>query len=144
MSQPNKICPQCQTPAPLHAGFCGNCGHRYRTAFAEPASAWGGLRVALFFLVPLTAAFMFWLVLVLGRPKSPNALPIEQEPQAVRAPEPLEIKPAPKPKPKETTSDDPVMREAQRALKSANKEIEERASRLQGGASPREPIILPP
>jgi hypothetical protein len=144
MSQPNKICPRCQTPAPLSAGFCGSCGHRYRTAFSEPASAWGSLRVALIFLVPLTAAFMFWLVLTLGRPKSPSATPLEREPQAVRAPEPLEIKPAPKPKPQETTSDDPVMREAQRALKSANREIEERASRLQGGTSQREPIILPP
>ncbi len=30
----HKICPKCQTPAPIEATFCGQCGRQYRTQFA--------------------------------------------------------------------------------------------------------------
>lgn len=36
MSQPYKICPQCQTPTELHTPFCTKCGRHYRTQFAPP------------------------------------------------------------------------------------------------------------
>src|SRR5580700_10799049 len=29
----HKICPKCQSPAPLEATFCGQCGRQYRTKF---------------------------------------------------------------------------------------------------------------
>lgn len=32
----HKICPRCQTPAPLDAAFCGQCGRQYRTQFVPP------------------------------------------------------------------------------------------------------------
>ncbi|HLK59385.1 MAG TPA: zinc ribbon domain-containing protein [Chthonomonadaceae bacterium] len=34
MTAPQKICPQCQTVAPLEAAFCRQCGRQYRTQFA--------------------------------------------------------------------------------------------------------------
>lgn len=36
VSQPHKVCPACHTPAPLPAGQCIRCGHRFRTAFGGP------------------------------------------------------------------------------------------------------------
>ena len=39
MTAPQKICPQCQTPAPLDAAFCRNCGRQYRTQFASGGGA---------------------------------------------------------------------------------------------------------
>jgi len=33
MTQPSKICPACQQPAPLDAQFCLRCGHGFRTQF---------------------------------------------------------------------------------------------------------------
>lgn len=35
MSVPQKLCPRCHTPAQLQAAFCAQCGHVYRTKFAE-------------------------------------------------------------------------------------------------------------
>ena len=37
MSQPFKICPQCQTPAALTDMVCAKCGRQYRTQFGPPA-----------------------------------------------------------------------------------------------------------
>jgi len=31
-----KICPQCRQPVPLDAPFCAQCGHAFRTQFAQP------------------------------------------------------------------------------------------------------------
>lgn len=36
MATPQKICPRCRALAPLDAGFCGQCGHQYRTQFTAP------------------------------------------------------------------------------------------------------------
>ena len=36
MSQPIKLCPECQTPAVLNAASCEQCGHVYRTHFPTP------------------------------------------------------------------------------------------------------------
>jgi hypothetical protein len=33
----HKICPKCQSPAPLEATFCGQCGRQYRTQFVTPS-----------------------------------------------------------------------------------------------------------
>jgi len=35
MSQPFKICPQCQTSTDIHAQTCGGCGRQFRTQFAQ-------------------------------------------------------------------------------------------------------------
>lgn len=36
MTQPYKVCPQCQTAATLEARACAVCGRQYRTQFATP------------------------------------------------------------------------------------------------------------
>lgn len=36
MTQPQKLCPQCQTPTALQAQVCAQCSHQYRTQFAAP------------------------------------------------------------------------------------------------------------
>lgn len=41
---PHKLCPRCQTPAPLDARFCSQCGRQYRTQFPSSSpSAPSGL-----------------------------------------------------------------------------------------------------
>ena len=37
MTQPYKVCPQCNIPAALDARTCTHCGRAYRTQFAPPA-----------------------------------------------------------------------------------------------------------
>lgn len=37
MSQPYKLCPQCQTPTALNTPSCAKCGRQYRTQFAPTA-----------------------------------------------------------------------------------------------------------
>ncbi len=34
-----KICPGCKAPSPINAAFCQNCGHRFRTSFAQHSAA---------------------------------------------------------------------------------------------------------
>ena len=36
MTQPYKVCPNCQQPAALSQTACGRCGRPYRTQFAPP------------------------------------------------------------------------------------------------------------
>lgn len=39
MVAPYKVCPKCQSPAPLDATFCGQCGRQYRTQFSPAGVA---------------------------------------------------------------------------------------------------------
>ena len=36
MTQSQKACPACNSPAPIRAAVCENCGHTYRTQFTPP------------------------------------------------------------------------------------------------------------
>ncbi len=36
MTQSQKACPACNSPAPIRAAVCENCGHAYRTQFTPP------------------------------------------------------------------------------------------------------------
>lgn len=36
MTQSQKACPACNSPAPIHAAVCEDCGHTYRTQFMPP------------------------------------------------------------------------------------------------------------
>ncbi len=47
MAPQAKLCPSCQTPAPLDAGQCARCGHTFRTKFVpDPATQPGPPRAA--------------------------------------------------------------------------------------------------
>lgn len=144
MENPRKLCPQCQTPAPVEAGFCGRCGHQYRTQFAPNAAPSqanpplalqkrgaalqksGGATPFLGVLVTLIALGSFGFVVWVGtRPK--QAQPDERV--AVRVPTSA---PAAKSAPQEEGGDqaskraglDPVEAEARRALERAKRNID--------------------
>lgn len=80
MTQGYKICPACKVQAPIHAPFCANCGHQYRTQFqqtqafsspipAHPAASASHQPTKPGFLTPRdatewkVAAFWLWLLL---------------------------------------------------------------------------------
>lgn len=150
-SPQQKVCPQCQTPAPVSAGFCGSCGHRYRTQFANTPSRHQRLPLVIFLLVPLVAFGAFLLVMLLGR--KPASTPPDSDKIAPLTPPSAREEPRAEPPPPKLESD-PLMREAQRALKHATQDIEDRAlnlreeekrsrrSRSSGRSSDNEPVIL--
>lgn len=128
MPSPQKICPHCHTPAPVSAGFCGSCGHQYRTQFAGSGARSSSLSPLLFVLVPLFAVGAFWLVLTLGRKPTPSIDTAKTTPLPLEPPRAIEESHTEPSAPK--TESDPLIREAQRALKHANQEIEDRALHL--------------
>ncbi len=128
----NKLCPKCQTPAPIEAVFCGSCGHQYRTHFTpqaptpnfapptpRPASS-KGLTVALASVIGMG---VFGGVLWLGtRPKSvelPHVSTVSTPPSTVTRTQ----KEIPVETPKQTSLD-PVEAEARRAIERAKRNID--------------------
>jgi hypothetical protein len=142
MTPPHKICPQCKTPAPLDAGFCGQCGRQYRTQFAPPPASTASPPVddaaprsfpiaapprAMLRLAQAAVALVAFLGVLLaagvfsqGNMRAPNT-----EPQRVPAPV-ATTGSAPEPPTKSTSAadPDPVTLEAQRVIQRENERLD--------------------
>ena len=138
MTSPQKICPQCQTPAPLDAAFCRRCGRQYRTQFAAtgvPAASAPPLaqpptdfssKPAMAFSRPMLQgiAVLGALVVFLGVLAVRSATRHDPAPAAAPTDRSLLPQPPPysAPQVSTTTSSDPVNDQAKRFIEQARQE----------------------
>ncbi|HZT44145.1 MAG TPA: zinc ribbon domain-containing protein [Chthonomonadaceae bacterium] len=132
MTMPHKVCPRCQTPAPLEARFCSQCGRQYRTQFpASSPSSPAAAPETSFTAAPRAQTPLLKEILLGGTALLVFCVVLFSAIHARQANEPHTLLPPPMPPagpvglsgPAEAPAVDPLTSEAQHAVERANQRL---------------------